>query len=240
MQASKFEFEQRFWIFGMIFGVAFGLAFLDHTNFGVWLLHLLAPSIDPDGERGNFWLRIIFGCGAAMVFLAVLLRTWATAFLKTEVVHDMSQHSEGLVADGPYRYVRNPLYLANLPMMAGIGMMASRLGWFFIVIATWVFVYRLIFREEDGLLKNQGASYREYFEAVPRFWPALSPRVAAGKGVARWGQAIAGEFLFWTFGLAMLGFAITLNIKVAGIVMGVGFLFYFLVVPLMVKKRSQD
>jgi protein-S-isoprenylcysteine O-methyltransferase Ste14 len=238
MQATKFEFEQRFWIFGLIFGVGFGLAVVDHTNFGVGLLHLLAPSIDPDSGRGNCWLRIIFGCGAAMVFVSVLLRTWATAYLKTEVVHDMSQHSEGLVADGPYRYLRNPLYFANVPMMAGIGMMASRAGWFFIVIATWIFVYRLIFREEAGLLQTQGASYREYLTKVPRFWPALTPRVAAGSGVAQWGQAFAGEFLFWMFGVAMLSFAITLNIKVAGIVMGVGFLFYFVVVPLMVKKRK--
>src|SRR5208283_2649470 len=107
---------------------------------------------------GIFLQQLMFGAGAALLFLAALLRTWATAYLRTEVVHDASQHSEALVADGPFRFVRNPLYLANLPMAAGIGVMASRLGWFFIVGGVWLFVYRLILREEVGLLQTQGES----------------------------------------------------------------------------------
>src|SRR5262249_49124499 len=81
----------------------------------------IAPAVDPDKGQGLFWLRMIFGCGALLVFLAAALRTWATAYLRAEVVHDASQHSEALVADGPYRYVRNPLYLANRPLPAGGG-----------------------------------------------------------------------------------------------------------------------
>jgi protein-S-isoprenylcysteine O-methyltransferase Ste14 len=129
MHASKFEFEQRFWVIGALIFIAFSLGAVDHVNFAVGLLHWIAPAIDPDSARGNFYLRLIFASGALLIFLSALLRTWATAYLRTEVVHDISQHSEALVADGPYRYVRNPLYLANLPMMAGIGVMASRLGW---------------------------------------------------------------------------------------------------------------
>jgi protein-S-isoprenylcysteine O-methyltransferase Ste14 len=207
------------------------------VNFAVGLLRWSAPSIDPDSARGNFWLRLIFASGALLIFLSALLRTWATAYLRTEVVHDVSQHSEDLVADGPYRYVRNPLYLANLPMMAGIGVMASRLGWLFMVVSMWVFVYRLIFREEDGLRKTQGESYHAYLKAVPRFWPSLWPCVASGGGQPRWLQAIAGELIFWLFGAAVLCFAITLNIKLTGIVLAASFAFYFLVVVPLVKKR---
>src|SRR6202050_4819631 len=164
MRATKFEFEQRFWIIGFIFWIGFGLYAVDQTNFAVALLHLFAPSIDPDSARGNNLLRLIFGSGAIVVFFAAFLRTWATAYLRTEVVHDARQHSEALVGDGPYRYVRNPLYLANLPLVAGVGVMASRLGWLFMVVAMWLFVYRLILREEDGLLRNQGESYRAYLK----------------------------------------------------------------------------
>src|SRR5271157_3036601 len=147
MRATKFEFEQRFWIFGAIFWMAFSLSLVDHTNFALALFHLVAPSIDPDSDRGKNLLHLIFGIAALLVALAALLRTWATAYLRTEVVHDASQHSEALVADGPYRYVRNPLYFANLPMAAGIGFLASRLGWFALVVMMWLFVYRLIMRE---------------------------------------------------------------------------------------------
>lgn len=237
MRATKVEFEQRFWVIGALIFIAFSLGSIDHVNFAVGLLHLIAPSIDPDSARGNLWLRVIFASGALLIFLSALLRTWATAYLRTEVVHDASQHSEALVADGPYRYVRNPLYLANLRMMAGIGVMASRLGWVFMVASMWVFVYRLILREEDGLKQSQGDSYRAYLKAVPRLWPALSPRLPSGGGQPRWGQAMAGEMIFWLFGLGVLCFAITLNLKLTGIVFAASFAFYFLVVGPLVKKR---
>lgn len=237
MRATKFEFEQRFWVIGFIFWIGFGLYRFDHVNFVVGLLHLVAPSIDPESARGINLGRLIFGAGAMLIFLSAMLRTWATAYLKTEVVHDMAQHSEGLVADGPYRYVRNPLYFANVPMAAGLGMMASRAGWLFMVLGMWFFVYRLIFREEDGLLRTQGESYRAYLKAVPRFWPALTPRVPSGGGKPRWGQAFAGEVLIWLIGAAELCFAVTLNVKLAGIVFGASFAAYFVAVY-VVKKRA--
>jgi protein-S-isoprenylcysteine O-methyltransferase Ste14 len=238
MRATKFEFEQRFWIIGLIFWLGFSLAFVDHTNFAVGLLHRIAPAIDPDSARGNMWLRLIFGAGAIVVFLAALLRTWATAYLRTEIVHDASQHSESLVADGPFRYVRNPLYLANVPMAAGIGVLASRLGWVFMVAAMWLFVYRLILREEDGLLRTQGDSYQAYLKAVPRFCPSFTPRVPSGGGKPRWGQAIAAEMFIWLFGVAVLCFAITLNFKLTGVVAFSGFAIYFIAVNLVKRAAA--
>ena len=38
--------------------------------------------------------------------------------------------------------------------------MASRLGWIVMVFGMWLFTYRLILREEDGLLQTQGESFR--------------------------------------------------------------------------------
>ena len=237
MRATQFEFEQRFWIIGIIFGIGFPLYAVDQTNVAVAILRLVAPSLNPDSNAGNDRLRVIFGLGALLVFAAAWLRTWATAYLRTEVVHDSTQHSETLVADGPYRYVRNPLYLANLPLVAGVGLMASRLGWVFMVLAMWLFVYRLILREEDGLLRDQGDSYRAYLHAVPRLWPALTPRVASGRGRARWAQAIGGEMFVWMLAGAVLSFAITLNFRLSSIVFGSSFVVYFVVVPL-IKQRA--
>lgn len=239
MRATKFEFEQRFWFIGLIFWVGFSLYALDRTNAALWVLHLVARSVDPNSDHGNNLARLIFGDGALLVFLAAAFRTWATAYLKTEIVHDQSQHSEGLVADGPYRHLRNPLYFANLPMAMGIGLLASRAGWIFIVVVMWLFMYRLIFREEDGLLQTQGDSYRAYLKAVPRFWPSLTPRVPSGGGEARWRQAFAGESLIWLFGAAELVFAITLNMKLMWIVFGSSFVAYFLSVYLIRKRTAK-
>ena len=239
MRATEFEFNNRFWLIGGVFFIGFGLYNLDHTNFGVGLLHWLAPVINPDSDRGNFWLGVIFASGAALVFLAALYRTWATAYLKTEIVHDMSMHSEALVADGPYRHVRNPLYFANLFLAAGFGVMASRAGWLFMIVGMWLVCYRLILREEDGLRKTQGESYVAYLKAVPRLWPSIAARVPGSGAEPRWGEAFAGESLFWLFGVGVLIFAITLRMTYSVIVIGTSFPIYFLLVYLIKKRAAQ-
>jgi protein-S-isoprenylcysteine O-methyltransferase Ste14 len=236
MRASKFEFEQRFWFIGAIFLLAFFLYNIDHVTAAVALLRLFVPSVDLDSRSGLSLLRMVFGLGTLLVFFAAAYRTWATAYLRTEIVHDMSQHAISVVADGPYRYSRNPLYFGNLFLGAGIGLMASRLGCIFIIAAILVFDHRLIVREEEDLTLSQGETYRRYVAAVPRFWPSLRARVPGSGLQARWGQAFAGESLFWIFGLAMLSFSITLNVKISGIVFALAFVVYFAAVY-TVKKR---
>jgi protein-S-isoprenylcysteine O-methyltransferase Ste14 len=229
VRATKFEFEKRFWIIMAIFFAAFALSVVDHTPFIVALRRLIAPSITRGSLEAETFARIVIVAGAVLVFVAAALRTWGAAYLRTDVVHDTAQHSEVLVADGPFRYTRNPLYLANLPMAAGIGLLASRSGFIFLVLANWIFVYRLIFREEETLRQDQGESYFVYCRSVPRFWPALRPRVPSGNRAPQWGQAFAGETFVWLFGIAELAIAVTLNARIGYILFALGFLAHFII-----------
>ena len=238
MRASKFEFEKRFWIISAIYLVGFLLSIFDDTSFIVALRHLVAPSITRGSSDAAAFARIVIATGALFVFLSAALRTWGTAYLRTEVVHDTAQHSEALVADGPFRYTRNPLYLANLPMATGVGVLASRSGFVFLLLANWIFVYRLIFREEESLLKAQGESYRAYCRAVPRFWPALKPGVPSGNLQPDWGQAFAGESFVWLFGVAELLIAVTLNPWIGLVVFLLGFVAHFLITRQIQNQRS--
>src|SRR4029077_3135550 len=117
----------------------------------------------------------------------------------------------------------------NIRSASRVGVLASRSGFIFLVLANWIFVYRLIFREEESLLKNQGASYQAYCRAVPRFWPALRPRVPPGNLHPDWSQAFAGESFVWIFGLAVLLVAITLRPLAALIAFPLAFLAHFLI-----------
>jgi protein-S-isoprenylcysteine O-methyltransferase Ste14 len=248
MRATRFEFERRFWIICGIYAVGFSLFAFDHIRFATALGHLIAPALPPgspealDSEsiREQAVQRLIIGTGALLVFFSAALRTWGAAYLHTEVVHDTGQHSETLVADGPFRYTRNPLYLGNLPMAAGIGVFASRLGWLFLIVANWVFVYRLIFREEEALRQSQGEPFLAYYRAVPRFWPSLTPRVSSGNRAPQWGQAFTGESFVWLFGVAELCLALTLNIQIAIGLFVLGFLMHFLAVPLVTKRARKS
>ena len=239
MRAAKFEFEKRFWVITGIYAVAFSIRVFDHLPFIVVLRHLIAPSIGRGTREAETFARIVIAAGALLVFLAAAIRTWGAAYLKTDVVHDTAQHSEALVADGPFRYTRNPLYLANLPMAAGIGVLASRWGFIFLVLANWIFVYRLIFREEEALLRTQGESYRTYCRSVPRFWPALRPRVAASGRSPRWAQAFAGEAFVWIFGIAQSSIAVTSNARIGLAMFLLAFASYFIPLQLVRRQRSR-
>jgi protein-S-isoprenylcysteine O-methyltransferase Ste14 len=239
VRATKFEFEKRFWIICAIYFVGFFLSVFDHTPFIAALRHLIAPSITPGSVDTERFARPVIMFGALLVFLSAALRTWGAAYLRTAVVHDTTQHSDALVADGPFRYTRNPLYLATLPMAAGIGVLASVSGFIFLVLANWLFVYRLILREEEALRQSQGESYRGYCETVPRFWPSLRPRVPPGNRRPQWGQALAGESFVWLFGLAELLVAITLRPRAALIAFPLGFLAHF-VVSRRIQKRGRQ
>jgi protein-S-isoprenylcysteine O-methyltransferase Ste14 len=238
VRATRFEFEKRFWIICTFYFVGFLLSVFDRVPFIAALRHLIAPSVIPGSVGAAGFARSVILFGSLLVFLAAALRTWGAAYLRTEVVHDTAQHSEALVADGPFRYTRNPLYLANLPMAAGIGVLASRSGFIFLVLANWIFVYRLISREEESLLKSQGESYLAYCRAVPRFWPALKPRVPSGNLRPQCSQAFGGESFVWVFGLAELLVAITLRPLAALIAFPLGFLAHFLITRRIQKRGS--
>jgi len=212
-----------------IYLIGFSLNGVDHVPFIAWIRHLTAPSIARNSAEAEMFARIVIALGAILVFFTAAIRTWGAAYLRTDIVHDKAQHSDALVADGPFRYTRNPLYLASVLMAGGIGVLASRTGFFFLVLANWIFVYRLIFREENALRESQGETYLAYCRAVPRFWPSFTPRVASGNLTARWGQAFAGETFVWLFGLAEVAIAVTLDPQVGYALFGLAFVGYFIV-----------
>jgi hypothetical protein len=102
-------------------------------------------------------------------------------------------------------------------------------------VATVPFVYRLILREEAGLLESHGDGYRRYFETVPRLWPSWRPRVAAGGARPNWVDGFVGETCMWGLAIGMAVYAVTLRLAHFWIIIGAGFAVYF--VQAWVRKR---
>jgi len=234
--ASNLEFRYRFWIIAAIFWVGFSLYAIDHKNSG----HALAQSLGHLHGATNSSLdhRLIFGVAALIAILASAIRTWGTAYLRPEVMVSMRLHSARLVADGPYRFVRNPLYLGNILIALAMGLMASRLGLAVLVVGNAIFVYRLILREEANLEATQGDSYRAYCAAVPRLIPALRPRVPTAGGVPDFWAGLLGELFFWTFTASLVVFAVTMNQSLYYWVLGSALLVY-LISLFAIKRRSK-
>jgi protein-S-isoprenylcysteine O-methyltransferase Ste14 len=233
MRATEFEFRHRFWFIFLLFWAGFAAYRLDPVNAGEALVHpfVAAGEIRPA-------LHAIFWGAALLVGLAALVRTWASAYLETERVHDANLRTEGVVADGPYRHVRNPLYTGNFLLAVGMGLLMSRLGFLILVGGHAIFLLRLIGREESELLATQGERYRAFFDAVPRLWPSLRPRVPAGGRQPRWLQAFLGEMFFWLLFAVLVYFAATWNSRAIWIVALVGMGLYFVMLAVLKRQRA--
>lgn len=223
MKATDFEFRNRFWIFGLIFGLGFWLYAVDHINVVQYLVNVTVGANSP---HADLLARCGLGFAALLMLLTALLRTWATSYLRSDVMQDHDLRAEKVVASGPYRRVRNPLYLGNILMAVGMGLLASRLGFAVIVVGNTVFCLRLIGLEESNLQREQGESYREFCRRVPRLWPSLQPRLPDSGLKPHWGQAFLGELFIWGFFAAVAAFAATLNNRVLWTSMAVSLVLY--------------
>jgi protein-S-isoprenylcysteine O-methyltransferase Ste14 len=222
--ATEIEFRRRFWIIAGIFGVAFATYFGDPVNVSVALSRIICAPGRLDGSgKINDCVRAFFLFGAFLATAAAFIRTWASAYLHSTVVHDVNLHLDRLVADGPYRYMRNTLYLGTILLSAGIGLLSSRIAVIILVGGMMLFTYRLILREEAGLLESQGESYRRYLRRVPRFAPLLKPGVASAGAQACWIDGLMGEMFIWGCAVGMTLYAATEKIHYYWIAMGVGF-----------------
>jgi protein-S-isoprenylcysteine O-methyltransferase Ste14 len=208
MKATPFEFRNRFWIFGAFYWIGFAFYSFDHVNAIAYILSLFQRS----GEaKANSISVGGVAVAAVLCFLCAALRTWGTAYLKADVMQDASLHAERIVADGPYRYMRNPLYLGGILLAFGMGLLMSRAGFLFCVLGVTIFSLRLIGLEESSLRAERGESYAEYCRLVPRVLPSLTPRVPSGGMQPQWGQAFSGELFMWGFFVAVVAFAVTQN-----------------------------
>lgn len=217
MKATRWEFEHRAMIVGILFGVSFFVSQFDRTNAAVALADPIAARLHLDGGRTA---RTIVALAALCVALAAITRTWASAYLAADVVYASPVKTASLVSDGPFRYVRNPLYFGNVLLAIGMGALASRLGFALLNALMLLLSYRLILREESDLASAQGAGYDAYRARVPRLLPALRPRLPSSGRRPRWTSAFKAEAWFWGFAVAMATFAATLSIKAFFLILG--------------------
>jgi len=110
------------------------------------------------------------------------LRIWGTAYLGYGTVHHEQMQAGAVMADGPYRHVRNPLYLGLWCVFAALGFLMPPSGALVTMALLTVFLSRLIIGEEAFLTAQLGQPYRNYLSAVPRLIPRLgtiSPSMSA-------------------------------------------------------------
>jgi protein-S-isoprenylcysteine O-methyltransferase Ste14 len=227
MRATQWEFRNRTWLFLAIFCIGLSFYWFDPHNSGdviagwlrerVAILHL---------NRQRAIVRGIFLVAAFVVGVGAMIRTWAGAYIRANVLQDSKVRTEKLVADGPFRYTRNPLYLGILIGVFGAGVMCSPVGWAVQVGLAIALLYRLIGREEGELLNTHSESFLAYCRAVPRLFPAIKPRVASSGARPHWREGFAVQLAWWGIALANVTWPVTLQPALAYAVAGAGFVLF--------------
>jgi len=81
-------------------------------------------------------------------------------------------YAEGLVTEGIFNHCRNPLYVGNILMLLGVGILANSLLYVAVMMPVFLFIYQaIVLAEEDFLRKKFGPGYDEYCKKVNRWIP---------------------------------------------------------------------
>ncbi|MGB6744032.1 MAG: isoprenylcysteine carboxylmethyltransferase family protein [Terracidiphilus sp.] len=196
MRASAIEFRLRMLIMTTIVVLGFWSPWIEALDMGqrISLLEWLALMASRAGLlRFTYATPVVIVAGALLAAAGVVLRVWGTAYLGYGTVHHGEMQAGAVMADGPYRYMRNPLYLGGWFMMAAMAFIMPPTGALFAIPLLTFFLLRLILGEEAFLTTQLGEPYREYLRAVPRLFPRLRGAPPAAGNKPHWLTAIATE-----------------------------------------------
>jgi len=142
--------------------------------------------------------EVTMAIGGALALVGEAMRFWGVAFAGSLTRVTGSVGAPEVVVAGPYAYTRNPLYIGNIMMYCGVGIMANALSpW--LVLAAFVYFaiqYSMIVSlEEEFLEKEFGDVYLQFKKDVPRFFPRFTPNrhPAQEHQNADWSEAVRSE-----------------------------------------------
>ena len=114
--------------------------------------------------------------GFLLALIGEGIRFWGVSWAGSETRTTSNVGGSYLIVSGPFGYVRNPLYVGNILMYLGIGIMSMSLFPYLQIGAIIFFIiqYNLIVQEEEKYLRKEFAEgYKIYCENVPRFLPSF-------------------------------------------------------------------
>jgi len=114
--------------------------------------------------------------GFAIMVVGEFFRLWGVCYAGSET-RTTNVGGTFLVISGAYAFVRNPLYVGNMLIYFGVGVMSMALFPFLQIaaLAFFFFQYTVIIKEEETFLRNKyGKSYEKYCDAVPKLIPSVN------------------------------------------------------------------
>lgn len=229
MKASALLFRFRMIVLATIIIIGFFAPWIQLWGVGkrISLLEWLALELSRAGLLSfTVATPVVIVCAALLAAIGAWLRIWASAYLGHGIVIGARMQAAAVNADGPYRYVRNPLYLGMILWVAAMCVIMPATGALFVLIGVPLVALGLIAGEESFLAAKLGDPYRAYLRAVPRLFPRLRTTLQPSGNKPHWLQAVTSEitpigvfitiaFLSWTYDSRLMERAIMISFGVS-------------------------
>jgi protein-S-isoprenylcysteine O-methyltransferase Ste14 len=149
---------------------------------GPGIVLVLVPWLITHFQAGTpSWPPAVQALGVALIVLGVLVNAATFARFPVEGIGTPfptdPPSSRKVMVGGPYRYVRNPMYVSYFVAIIGEALLLTRPVLFIYLLIVAAFLAGFVrWWEEPTMTKRFGAEYDTYRKQVPRWWPRLPRR----------------------------------------------------------------
>jgi protein-S-isoprenylcysteine O-methyltransferase Ste14 len=178
--------------------------------FPVVLLALFAgfrPHLFGGSLASDLWLDAV-GLGIALAGQWLRALVVGYAYIKRGGLNK-TVYADQLVTNGMFAHSRNPLYVGNVMILAGLFVIYHHPLVYLLGGLFFGFTYHAIVTTEETFLADKfGDAYRRYCAAVPRWWAGVRETLAGME--FNWRRLLAKEFgsclTWWLTALALLAY----------------------------------
>jgi len=135
---------------------------------------------------------VLAAVGLPIALIGGIIRAYASGFIVK---------NQQLATDGPYRFVRHPLYSGNILLVVGFAIAGSR--WWAVPAAAaffWFYYPAAIEYEDRKLRAIFGAAWEQWAARTPALAPGFGAMQPAGANDRRWSIGVSsarnGEIVF--------------------------------------------
>ena len=159
IKIGNFFFKYRNWLFIILY----------------LLLFLPSPALFSENVFGPnyYWWPIIIGLVITVTGQAIRGATIGLAYI-IRGGKEGKVYAEELVTSGIFNHCRNPLYVGNILMLLGVGVLSNSLLYVAVIMPLFLIIYQAIVLAEENFLRGKfGASFDQYCSRVNRWIPSL-------------------------------------------------------------------
>ena len=118
-----------------------------------------------------YWIPLIAGIAIALFGQVVRAVTIGLKYI-VRGGKNKEVYAEDLVTEGIFNHCRNPLYVGNILMVVGVGLISNSLIFIIVVVPLFCFIYQAIVLAEENYLRNKfGDQFTAYCNRVNRWVP---------------------------------------------------------------------